>query len=339
MDANKQTPSETNDDTDEAAESLDGAATEVNPPKDGSSDIVDATSAPGVAGAPPPKNDNKKSLKQRLSAFNLYFLLFLLILVLAGAIAAIAYFQSKSADNSATLKSETLTQQSLQQVASSDASIGNAQQILNVQSSAVFAGKVLIRDGLEVAGNLQIGGTVALSNITVSGTSQLGQVQISKNLSVAGDAALQGALSITKSLQVNGGGTFNGPISAPQITTSSFQLNSDLVLTRHIITGGGTPGRSNGPALGSGGTASVSGSDTGGSVVINTGSNPPAGCFVTITFTAKYNATPHVLLTPVGSAGGGLAYYVNRDTGSFSICNASPPPAGSSFGFDYFVVD
>lgn len=346
MDANKQTPPGSDEQLEEAAESLDGPSTEVDSPKispDNPADstgIVDATSTSGVQapGELDPKK-GKKSLKQRLSAFNLYFLLFLLILVLAGAIAMIAYFQSKSASNTATLKSDTLTQQSLQQVASSDASIGNAQQVLNVQSSAVFAGKVLIRDGLEVAGNLQIGGTVALSNITVSGTSQLGQVQISKNLSVAGDTALQGAVSITKSIQVNGGGTFNGPVSAPQITTSSLQLNSDLVLTRHIITGGGTPGRSNGVALGSGGTSSVSGSDTGGSITINTGSNPPAGCFVTITFTAKYNSVPHVLLTPVGSAGGGLAYYINRDTSGFTICDASPPPAGSSFGFDYFVVN
>jgi cytoskeletal protein CcmA (bactofilin family) len=300
---------------------------------------IDATSETPAAGAPTPVPLRKPGFKQKLQRFNLYLLVFLFILMLAGAISAIAYFQSKKATTTTTLKAQALTQQTLQQVASSDATIGNAQQILNVESSAVFAGKVLIRDGLEVAGNLQIGGTVALSNITVSGTSSLGQVQISKNLSVAGDTALQGSVAIAKSLQVNGGGTFSGPLSAPQIATSGLQLNSDLVLTHHITTGGGTPNRTNGPALGSGGSASVGGSDTGGNVTINTGSNPPAGCFVTVIFTAKYNAIPHVLLTPVGSAGGGLAYYVNHDTSSFSICDASPPPAGSSFGFDYFVVD
>ncbi len=302
------------------------------------SSAVEAGTTDSTRGAPVAPL-SKPNFKQKMQHFNLYFILFLFILVIAAGICTVAYFQSKQATTTSTLKAQTLTQQTLQQVANSDATIGNAQQVLNVESSAVFAGKVLIRDGLEVAGNLQIGGTVALSNVTVSGTAALGQVQINKKLSVADDTALQGAVSVGKSLQVNGGGTFSGPVSAPQIATSGLQLNSDLVLTHHIITGGGTPGRTGGPALGSGGSASVSGSDTGGTISINTGSSPTAGCFVTVSFTTKYNAVPHILLTPVGSAGGGLAYYSNRDTSGFSVCDSAAPPAGSSFGFDYFVVD
>ncbi|MEO7364153.1 MAG: hypothetical protein ABIV43_01445 [Candidatus Saccharimonadales bacterium] len=334
MDTNKTTPpvEGANDES-----SLEGASLE--PVRTDNNDSVDATSASTAQTASTDKSPSNGGFKQKLRKLNLYLLLFLFILVLAGAISVIAYFQSKQATTTSTLKSQTLTQQNLQQVASSDATIGNLQQVLNVQSSAVFAGKVLIRDGLEVAGSLRVGGTVALGDITVSGTSELGQVKVNKDLSVAGETALQGGLTVAKTLQVNGGATFNGPISAPQITTSNFQLNSDLILTKHITTGGGTPGRTAGPALGAGGSASVSGSDTGGTVTINTGSSPAAGCFVTINFTAKYNSTPHVLLTPVGSAGGGLAYYVNRDTSSFSICVSSAAPSGSSFGFDYFVIN
>jgi cytoskeletal protein CcmA (bactofilin family) len=186
---------------------------------------------------------------------------------------------------------------------------------------------------------LQIGGTLALSNLTVSGTSQFGQATVNQNLAVAGNTAIQGATTIAKSLQVNGSGTFSGSLSAPQITTPSLQLNGDLVLTHHISVGGSTPTRSGGTALGSGGSVSVSGSDTAGSITINTGSNPAAGCFVTITFTTKYNATPHVLATPIDSAAGGLSYYITRSTTNFSICDSTTPPAGSSFGFDYFVLD
>jgi hypothetical protein len=335
MDTNKTTPpaeAPADDETAPTSAEIEGDSL------DGST--IDATSeTPSAGAAKPPAAPQKAGLRQKLRRFNLYFILFIFIMVLAGAISTIAYFQSKKATVTSTLKAQTLTQQTLQQVANSDATIGNAQQILNVESSAVFAGKVLIRDGLEVAGNLRVGGTVALSNISVSGTSELGQVKINKDLSVAGETALQGSLSIGKTLQVNGGGTFSGPVSAPQITTSNFQLNSDLVLTHHVSTGGGTPNRTNGPALGSGGSASVSGSDTGGTVAINTGNSPAAGCFVTISFTSKYNSIPHILLTPVGSAGGGIAYYVNRDTSSFSICDSEAPPAGSSFGFDYFVIN
>ncbi|MCA9334428.1 hypothetical protein KC963_05250, partial [Candidatus Saccharibacteria bacterium] len=281
----------------------------------------------------------KGGIKSILMRYNIYLLMFIFILVVAGGILAVAYFQSKKATTATTLKTQDLTQAALEQIAGSDATIGNSQQVLTVQSSAVFAGKVLIKGGLEVAGNLQIGGTIALNDITVSGTSQFGQVQISKNLAVTGDTGIQGALTLAKSLQVNGGATFGGPISAPQITTSNLQLNSDLVLTKHIVSGGPTPSRSPGPALGGGGSASVSGSDTAGTVSINTGGGGNTGCFVTISFRSRYNSTPRVLLTPVGSAGGSIAYYTNRSSSSFSICTASPDPGGASFSFDYFVIN
>lgn len=305
---------------------------------DSSSSVTDTTAdATGGGGAPPPQKSG--GIKALLRRFNIYLLFFVFILVIAGIIVGIAYFQSKKAATTSTLKTQNLTQSTLEQVANSDATVGSSQEVLNVQSSAVFAGKVLVREDLEVAGSLQIGGTVALTNLAVSGSTQLGQTSISKDLSVTGDTAIQGSLSLSKSLQVNGGGTFSGAISAPQVTTTNLQLNGDLVLTHHISAGGGTPSRSNGSALGSGGSSSVSGSDTAGTVSINTGSSPAAGCFATISFTSKYNATPHVLLTPVGSNAGGLAYYVTRTTSDFSICDATAPPAGSSFSFDYFVVD
>jgi cytoskeletal protein CcmA (bactofilin family) len=302
--------------------------------------VTDATSDKTLAGAASPSGAQKSGgLKQKLRKFNIYLLLFVLLIVVGGVIIGVAYLQSQKASVTSTLKTQSLTQTTLNQVASSDSTIGSSSQVLNVESSAVFAGKVLVRDDLEVAGSLQIGGTVALTDLTVSGTSALGQVQVNQDLSVAGNAGIQGDVTIAKSLQVNSTGTFSGALSAPQITTSDFQLNADLVLTHHIVAGGANPGRSNGPALGSGGTASVSGSDTAGSVSINTGSSPAAGCFATINFTQAYDATPHVLITPIGSAAGGIAYYVDRNTAGFSICDATAPPAGSSFGFDYFVVD
>ena len=297
-----------------------------------------AAAAAAVAEAA--KSESKKvTLRERLAKFNLYLILFGFVVVVAAVIITIGYFQSKNAAT-ATIKTQNLNQNLLEKVAASDATVGNNGQILNVQSSAVFAGKVLIRQDLEVAGNLQIGGTIALTSLSVSGTSALGQVSVSKDIAIAGNAGVQGTLSVAKSLQVNGGGTFSGALSAPQITTSSLQVAGDLVLTHHIVAGGSTPGKVDGAlALGGGGTASVSGSDTSGTLTFNTGSGPIAGCFITVIFSQAYNATPHVLVTPIGFATSSLTYYVNRNTASFSVCSANNPSAGTQYQFDYLVID
>lgn len=303
--------------------------------------VIDATGGKKLGGdsADEPYKLPKKKLKDKLARFNLYLLLFVFIIIVAVAVTVITYFASKKAETSATISSQTLDKKALDTLANSDATVGDPKQVLSVQSNAVFAGKVLVRDTLEVAGGIQVSGPVTLVGLTVSGKTNLDETQVSKNLAVAGDLAVQGGLTVQKSITVNGGGTFSGPLSAPQITVSNIQLNGDLILTHHIIAGGPTPNRTGGPALGSGGSASVSGSDTSGTVTINTGSGAPAGCFATINFAQKYNSIPRVNITPVGSDAGTLDYYVTRNTTSFSICDSTAPPSGASFAFDYFVVD
>lgn len=329
-------PAEAQDDIN-ALETPEGSST---PGSEASDQTIDATDGSNIAPTPSGKSEppKKGGIKQLFRRFNIYLLLFLFILLVAGVILTIAYFQSKKASTSNIVKTQELTQSALQQLANSDASLGSTEQILTVHSSAIFAGKVLVREGLDVAGGLKVNGTTAINDLTVSGTAQFGEAQVNKNLAVASDAAIQGSLS-AKSLQVTGNGTFGGPVSAPQLTTSNLQLNGDLVLTHHIVAGGPTPSLSRGSALGGGGTASISGSDSAGTVTINVGGGAPAGCFATITFASKYNSTPRIILTPVGSDGGTIDYYVNRSATNFSICDATPPPAGASFGFDYFVVN
>ncbi len=289
--------------------------------------------------ASPSSQASPKLWRRIIARVNVYLLLLVIILLVSITIIMAAYLNSKHASSKANLTSQNLSASTLAQLANSDATVGNVNQILNIESSAIFAGKVLIRQGLDVAGNLNIGGALSLNNLTVSGTSQFGQAQINKDLQVAGNTSLQGAVTIAKNLQVNGGGNFSGPISAPQITASSLQLNGDLILTHHITTGGSLPSHAGDNALGIGGTSSISGSDTAGTININTGSNTAAGCFVKVNFAAHYASTPHILLTPIGSSAGGLSYYVNRTANGFSVCDATVPPAGSSFGFDYFVIN
>lgn len=324
--------------------SLDGTAT-------GSSidtTSPDALSSSSAAGAPatepaPQKSKGVKlpgALQKYSHRFNIYLLFFLLILVLAGAIIVIIALSSRETKDPTSIDSnQSLSTDTLKQLSNADATVGDPKQVLNVQSNAIFAGKVLVRDNLEVAGTIRVGGAVSLPGITVSGESNFDSINVGKGLTVGGDTSVQGQLNVKKNVAASGGGTFGGPVTAPQISTSTLQLLGDLTLTRHIIAGGATPSRSIGGSVGSGGTASVSGSDTAGFININTGGGPSAGCFITVNFVSRYTSVPRVLITPVGSEAGALTYYVNRSSTSFSVCVATVPPANSSFGFDYFVLN
>lgn len=281
----------------------------------------------------------KGSLFQRIAKkVNLYLLLFVLLLIVSGGIVLVTFFANRQAQDT-QIETQSLSDDTLQQLATTDVTVGQPKQVLNVQSNAVFAGKVLIRDSLEVAGAIQVGGSLSVPGITVSGNSIFEQLQVNDDLAVQGNTSIQGQLAVQQGLTVGGTATFGGTISAQSISVNSLQLNGDLVITRHFAVGGATPSRSNGSALGSGGTVAVSGSDTAGSININTGTGASAGCFLTVNFSQNYNSTPRVNVTPIGSGAAGVGYYVNRSTSSFSVCALNNPPSNASFGFDYWVVE
>lgn len=293
----------------------------------------------GLADAPAVKPKKSRLQAQNLiTHVNIYLLLFILIVVLTLGIAFVGYQRNKKIDTPTPVATQPLDPEALQKLKGSEVKVGDPKQVLTIESHAMFSGKVLIRDSLDVAGSIKVGGPLSLPGITVSGTSSFDQIQ-ANNLSITGNVNVAGQLTIQKTLTVTGGASFGGPISAPQLSIQSLQLNSDLQLNRHLDAGGGTPSRTDGGALGSGGTSSVSGSDTAGTVTINTGSNTAAGCFLTVIFAQKFNATPHVVITPVGEGGAALDYYVTRTTTSFNICTTNAAPAGRSFSFDYIAID
>jgi len=290
----------------------------------------------------PEDKDKKKKrgggLKGLASRINIYLLLFILILILACFVVFIGLQRSKKDLGTTTVTTTPLDQATLDQLNGSDASVGDPKQTLSVESNAIFNGGVLVKGSLDVAGALKVGGTLNLPGISVSGDSTFDQINANE-LAVAGDASVQGTLNVQNNLTVAGSAQFGGPISAPQLSVRSLVLEGDLAISRHIDAGGSTPGLSNGTALGGGGTASISGTDTAGTVTINTGGGPAAGCFATITFAQSFSQVPHVVVTPVGSAGAGLNFYINRTTSSFQICTTNPAPGGANFSFDYIAID
>lgn len=329
----------------EEAESLETPSTETNngaAETDNSPEAADSKSLDGTTITTTEKKEKKPWIKrgiEKLSSINIYLLGFILLLAVAGMIVLVAYLQDKREESKEeSLVTEPLSQEALDQLRQSDVQVGDPKQILSIESNAIFAGKVLIRDSLEVAGQLKIGGPLELSGISASGTSTFDKIQ-GQSLDIAGNSSVQGQLSVGQSLTVGGNLSVSGALTAGQLTIQNLEVSNDLRLSGHIDTGGGTPSRSNGNALGGGGTTSVSGTDTAGTVNINTGGGPGSGCFVTLTFTRPFGDTPHVTVTPVGGAAASVRYYVNRSSSGFSICTANNPPAGQSFAFDYIVID
>src|SRR5512146_1402694 len=130
---------------------------------------------------PAPPRPKAKWWRRLAGRFNVYFLLFIFIVLIAITIVVAAYLSSQRSGGSGT-SSQNLSPSALEQLADSGTPVGRPDQILNVQSSTVFSGKVLMRQGLEVAGNLKIGGTLALNGLSVAGTGQFGQLQVNKDL-------------------------------------------------------------------------------------------------------------------------------------------------------------
>jgi cytoskeletal protein CcmA (bactofilin family) len=306
-----------------------------SPTDPATSDVIEARSD---TAAPLPVEVKKKSVSGILQRINIYLLIFGLVVIIGIAVTVIAFIKTPSTPSSSTIKPQNLSASQLQLLASGSTTIGASDQVLNIEPNTIFSGQVLIRKDLDVAGNINVSQSVNLGSVTVTGIANLEQVQAGK-LAVSGNAAIAGQVAINNTLAVSGASSFGGTVTANQLTVQSLELNGDLTISEHILVTGAAPTASpGGGALGTGGTVSISGTDTAGSVIINTGSSPGTGCFMTITFTHSFSSSPSIIITPVGSAAGGLAYYITRTASNFDICTNSAAPASTSFGFDYIVI-
>jgi cytoskeletal protein CcmA (bactofilin family) len=310
---------------------------------EGSSEVIsDSSNNSPSEKLPKKKSSPSEILKKIISRLNIYLLLFILLIV-AGLIIFFVVFNSSQQQETAVTESQELTQEAIDELVGSDAKVGDPKQLLTVESDSVFTGKVLIRDGLDVAGPIRVGGSLSLPGITVSGASSFDEVSIN-TLAIAGDATVQGRLSVQEGLTVSGPVTFSGTFSAASFSIETLQVNQNLQINRHIDAGGSTPGVSGGGAIGSGGTVTISGTDTAGTVTVNVGSGAGAGVLATINFTNAFSGTPHVVITPVAAQGspvitGTQKFYLStRTTSSFSIATSGALPSGS-ISFDYIVID
>lgn len=308
------------------------------PPEDDSLEQPDTPAPAAEASAQTEPAAKKAGFRSKIPFLNnMYLIIFIAMMLGAGFVVYVSLKSVKP--DTATTKLGSLTDQQLTSLKGNTTLVGDSKQTLDVQSNAIFEGQVLMRSDLSVAGTLKVGSGISIPSITVGGAGTFGQVGISGGLNVAGDTTMQGNLAVQKNITVNGSASF-GSLNVSQLSITTLGLKGDLNLNQHINAAGGTPGRTNGTALGGGGSASIGGSDTAGTISVNTGSSPPAGCFIAVSFAQKFNATPHVVISPSNSSAAGLEYYTtNRSSTGFSVCTASAPAATTSYTFDYIAIN
>lgn len=299
--------------------------------------IETASSSADTSSAKPKK---VSKLRLFLKRINVYLLMFILIVVVSFAIVAVYYLNSQKPVVVPGIENQELTEESLRDLANKDASVGNASQTLTIQGNAIIDGQTLMRGNLNIAGNLQTGGSIQGPSLTISGTSNLGTTQ-ANSLQVATNFAVQGTTTL-QDLSVTGSSTFNGPVTVSQLTATRLVLSGNAVLEipNHITFTGPTPSfTTTASALGSGGSASISGSDTSGTINVNTGNSPAAGCFIRVNFNQNYSNAPRVIISPASNAAGRTQHYVERDRSGFSVCTANPAPGNQSLIFDFFAMN
>lgn len=290
----------------------------------------------------------QRGLKQTLKRFWLYLVIVLLVAVIGGVYAVVSSLQNKKTPPPPSVQSQAMTEEQLKQLAKTPNS--SSGQTLTIQGDSILDGQDAIRGNLNVAGDIQAGGTLSIPALTISNTGNFGNAQVS-SLQVAttsslGSATLQNGLNLA-------GNTSISDVTVGTLTATRFIMTSNGVITvpHHLMFTGNFPHRTiSFGVLGNGGEASVNGSDTNGTVSLNTGSGPRPGCFITVIFLIPFAGPANILLGPIGLGsagsqdGSGLHPYVQPvtdpttgNTTAFKICTTSTPLPNQAFGFSYLV--
>ena len=303
------------------------------------------------------KTTAAKKLSYRPSHKSTFIGIAVVVLFLAVNMAGIAFLMRSEADaqeqlidNGVTLSSDTLSQLGVNREPAGEATE------LTVGPNSTFRGNVDIGKDVSIGGNLQLNsafvanearltnlqaGEVQLEELNVNGDGTFSTLSLRQDLTVVGTSRLQGQLvvsglaTINNSLNVAGNLAVGGTLSARTFEANNLTSGDRLTVGGHIITRGNAPGVSRGGAVGSNGTVSISGSDTAGTVAVNIGVGASAGVLASVSFVRNYDATPRVVVTPIGRSVPGL--YVNRTAAGFTISTSGALSPGG-YAFDYIIM-
>jgi hypothetical protein len=305
---------------------------------------MNPTTPPPIQPTQPTPAKSYRALNRRArNAGRVVGLLFAILAFGGGLGFIIAHNIKVQSTKTPTPEVKTLTSDELNKLSTLGANLGTSNQLLTIGATAQFNNNVIISKDLSLTGRLNANGPVTLKSLTISGNdTSIGGLSVGGDLGVTGATTLQkGAtigqlLSLTGNLAVAGTANF-GTISASSITVRTLALSGPLAIA-HLTTQGALPSSSNGPAIGSGGTTSISGNDTAGTVNMNTGSGSNGGIIMNITFRTPYTANVHISITPLTGAAASAPVYVTRTAAGFQIRIDSALPSGAFLSYDYFVI-
>lgn len=218
-----------------------------------------------------------------------------ILLINVGIIIFIINMQGKSSSD-VTLGGVTISPTVLDALGVSRNTIGSTGTELVVNPNSKFSGNLTVAGDVSIAGQLKLNsnisatgatlssltaGAAALDTLNVNGDATISNLNLRKDLIVAGQSQLQGAVTIYQLLTVNNNINVTGNLSVGgTLSIGAFQTNT-LTIGGHIITRGSAPGISSGSAVGNNGTVGISGNDTAGTVSVNTGTGAGNGIWHT----------------------------------------------------------
>ncbi len=253
-----------------------------------------------------------------------YVIITVIIIVgLVLAVVIVALFKQpakKVAPTVVTINTQSLDNGTLNKL-TAQASPGKTVQQLTISPDTLFKNNIEVQGSLKADKQLDVAG-----NVVVGGTTTLqGAVGINSNLAVRGALSVGGALSAAS-------------LNVGSLGVTTVNASGSINFGGHLVPSGTTPtvAPSNGT---SGGTVTVSGNDTAGTITITIGNGTlVAGEMAILNFHTQFTTTPKVQLTPITGDASALNYYATRSASFFTIETSTTPTHGASYVFDYLVT-
>jgi hypothetical protein len=196
--------------------------------------------------------------------------------------------------------------------------------------------------GLQTTGDISVGG-----NASVAGDLNVGGIAHIGTLNVAGSADITANLHIGGALAVTGSATVGGDLSVGgTLTVTGLTKLADITINGHIVSSGSAPQLAVGVAAGTSTatqpapTATVDGTDTAGTVTVNSGQTiSVTGVLAEVTFAKAFaDSKIKVALTPTSSSALDIRVYIEKTATGFRIVSRDKLLPGTSYSFDYIVV-